>query len=340
MKSIFNADSKILSGRIPLAGVIILILIIGGLAFDVTRADSDNFYEEVQRFDQVFLKIHQNYVESIDSKKLIDNAVDGMLQILDPHSTYFQKKQYDELLIQTEGKFGGLGIQISIRDKVLTVMTPIPGTPAERAGIQSGDQILKINAKSTEGITIDEAVGKLRGEPGTQVTITIRRRTEPKDLDYTITREIIHIKSVPYYGVFGDGIGYVALKTFSQDAGTEVEKAIRELLKRNIKAVIFDLRFNPGGLLPEAIEVAEKFLPKKSLVVYTRGRVQGQNKEYVRVFESGAASGAAACRACKHGKRKRVRNRERRDTGLGQGAHRRRHDVRERIGAEHPSHQR
>ena len=112
------------------------------------------------------------------------------------------------------------------------------------------------------------------------MSITIRRRGEPKDLDYTITREIIHIKSVPYYGVFGDGIGYVALKQFSEEAGSETEKALRELLKHNIKGIVFDLRYNPGGLLPQAIEVAEKFLPRKSLVVYTRGRVSGQNKEY------------------------------------------------------------
>ena len=210
---------------------------------------------------------------------LMDRAIDGMFQILDPHSTYFEKKQFDELMIQTEGKFGGLGIQISIRDKVLTVMTPIPGTPAERAGIKSGDQILKINGKSTAGITIDEAVGKLRGEPGTDVTINVRRRGE-KDLDYKITREIIHIKAVPYYGVFNDSIGYVTLKTFSEEAGKEVGKAVRELLKRKIKGIVLDLRFNPGGLLPQAIEVAEKFLPQKSLVVYTRGRMQNQNHEY------------------------------------------------------------
>ncbi len=280
MRNNSEKESRMLSGRIPFIGVTVLIVVIAGLAFDVTKADSDNFYEDVQRFDRVFTKIHQNYVEGIESKKLVDAAIEGMLSILDPHSNYFEKKQFDELLIQTEGKFGGLGIQISIRDKVLTVMTPIPGTPAERAGIQSGDQILKINGKSTEGITIDEAVGKLRGAPDTDVKITIRRRGEPKDLEYKITRAIIRIKSVPYYGVFGDGIGYLSLKTFSQDAGSEVEKALKELLKRNIKAVIFDLRYNPGGLLPEAIEVADKFLPKKSLVVYTRGRVQGQNKEY------------------------------------------------------------
>ncbi len=275
-----DKESRMLSGRIPFVGIVVLIVVIGGLAFDVTKADSDNFYEDVQRFDRVFTKIHQNYVESIDSKKLVDAAIEGMLSILDPHSNYFEKKQFDELMIQTEGKFGGLGIQISIRDKVLTVMTPIPGTPAERAGIQSGDQILKINGKPTEGITIDQAVGKLRGAPDTDVNITIRRRGEPKDLEYKITRAIIHIKSVPYYGVFDNGIGYLSLKQFSQDAGSEVEKALRELVKRNVKGVIFDLRYNPGGLLPEAIEVADKFLPRKSLVVYTRGRVQGQNKEY------------------------------------------------------------
>jgi len=273
-------ESKKMSGRIPVWGVVVLIVIVAGLAFDVTKAENDNFYSDIMRLERVATKIHQNYVEPIDSKKLVDNAIDGMMQILDPHSTYFEKKQYNELLIQTEGKFGGLGIQISIRDKVLTVMTPIPGTPAERAGIQSGDQILKIAGKSTEGITIDEAVGKLRGEPGTDVAITIRRRGEPKDLDYKITREIIKIKSVPYYGVFGDGVGYLSLKQFSEEAGSETEKALKELLKRNVKSIVFDLRYNPGGLLPQAIEVSEKFLPKKSLVVYTRGRVQGQNKEY------------------------------------------------------------
>ena len=285
MKSNSGKDPRMLEGRIPLFGVIVLIVVIAGLAFDVTRADSDNFYKDTQRFDQVFLNIHQKYVESIDSKMLIDSAIDGMLRILDPHSNYFEKKQYEELLIQTEGKFGGLGIQISIRDKVLTVMTPIPGTPAERAGIQSGDQILKINGKSTEGITIDQAVGKLRGAPDTDVMITIRRRGESKDLDYKITRAIIQIKPVPFYGVFGNGVGYLVLKTFSQDAGAEVEKALRELLKHNIKGIVFDLRFNPGGLLPQAIEVAEKFLSRNSLVVYTRGRVQAQNAEYPARFD-------------------------------------------------------
>ncbi|NLD91997.1 MAG: S41 family peptidase [Fibrobacter sp.] len=272
-------DKKSSFGKIPLVGVVILVVVVMGLMVDATRADSDSFYKDIVRLDNVASKIHQNYVEEVSSKDLIDNAIKGMTHILDPHTTYFEEKEYQELKIHTEGKFGGLGIQISIRDKVLTVMTPIAGTPASRAGIQSGDQILKIDGKSTAGITIDNAVGKLRGEPGTKVTITIRRSGEMKDVDYTISREIIHIKSVPFSGVISDSIGYVQLTTFSEDAGAEVEKAIKELLKKGIKGLVFDLRHNPGGLLPQAIEVSEKFLPKKSLIVSTKGRVSGQNKE-------------------------------------------------------------
>ena len=264
---------------VPLLGLIVVGVTIAGLAIDVNRLDGDNFYKDFIRLQNVVLTLHQKYVEPVDSKQLVDHAIDGMLSILDPHTNYMEKKQYNELMIKMDAQFGGLGIQIAIRDKVLTVMTPIQGTPADRAGIQSGDQIVKINGKSTAGISIEEAVGKLRGEPGTDVIITIRRPGE-KDLDYKITRGIIHIKAVPYSNVFNDSIGYVELKEFSNIAGKEVEKAIRELLKKKIKSIILDLRYNPGGALPQAIEVAEKFLPEKSLVVFTRGRMQGQNNDY------------------------------------------------------------
>lgn len=266
--------------KAPFMGTVIMIVVITGLVVDATKADGDSFYADINRLDNVAVKIHQNYVEEMSSKDLIDNAIQGMIKILDPHTSYFEPKQYEELKIHTEGKFGGLGIQISIRNKVLTVMTPISGTPASRAGIQSGDQIIKIDGKPTAGFTIDKAVEKLRGEPGSKVTITIRRKGEVDDIDYTIAREVIHIKSVPFYGVLENDIGYIHLQTFSQEAGAEVEKAIKELSKKNIKGLIFDLRHNPGGLLPQAIEVAEKYLPRKSLVVSTRGRIRGQNKEF------------------------------------------------------------
>ncbi len=261
-------------------GVVTLMVVVLGLIADTTKADNDNFYTDIIRLDNVATRIHQSYVEEVSSEDLVDHAITGMLEILDPHTSFFKKKDYEELKIHTEGKFGGLGIQISIRDKILTVMTPISGTPASRAGIQSGDQIIEIEGKSTKGITIDAAVAKLRGEPGSEVTIKIRRKGEAKPLDFTIVREIITIKSVPYSGILKDGIGYVRLLTFSQEAGEEVEKAIKRLLKNNIKGLILDLRHNPGGLLPEAKEVSEKFLARKSLIVSTRGRLRAQNKEY------------------------------------------------------------
>ncbi|HEX7509709.1 MAG TPA: PDZ domain-containing protein, partial [Chitinivibrionales bacterium] len=216
---------------VPFFGLIILVVTIAGLAVDLNRQDGDNFYKDFIRLQTVFMTVHQKYVEPIDSKQLVDHAIDGMLSILDPHTNYMEKKSYNELMVKMDAQFGGLGIQIAIRDKVLTVMTPIQGTPADRAGIQSGDQIVKINGKATTGITIEEAVSKLRGEPGTDVIITIRRPGE-KDLDYKITRGIIHIKAVPFSGVFNDSIGYVELKEFSNIAGKEVEKAVKELLKK------------------------------------------------------------------------------------------------------------
>jgi carboxyl-terminal processing protease len=269
-----------LAGRAPAVGIAVLIVVVAGLVVDANKADEDNFYQSIIRLDNVATKLHQNYVEEVKSADLVDKAIEGMLQILDPHTSYFQKKQYEELRIHTQGKFGGLGIQISIRDKVLTVMTPISGTPASRAGIRSGDQIVKIDGKSTKGIAIDEAVAKLRGEPGTEVTLTIRRRGAVKDVDYTITREVIQIRSVPFYSLFDGGIGYLRLVAFSEETGDEVERALTDMVDEGMKGLVFDLRYNPGGLLPEAITVAEKFLPRKSLVVSTRGRVRGQNKEF------------------------------------------------------------
>jgi carboxyl-terminal processing protease len=269
-----------LSGRTHFWGVVVLIVVVFGLIVDTIKADSDYFYADFDRLGNVTKNIHHKYVEAINSEELVENAIKGMLEILDPHTSFFKKKEYEELRIHTEGKFGGLGIQISIRDKILTVVTPISGTPASRAGIQSGDQIAKINGKSTKGIEIDQAVEKLRGEPGSEVSITIMRKGEAKPLEFTITREIITIKSVPYKGVLGDDIGYIKLVTFSQEASDEVEKAIESLVKKDIKGLILDLRRNPGGLLPQAIKVSEKFLNRKSLVVSTRGRLRGQNKEF------------------------------------------------------------
>ncbi|MGA2508362.1 MAG: S41 family peptidase [Chitinispirillaceae bacterium] len=269
--------------------IAVLVVIFAGLLVDVSNAggDNDNFYLNINRFDVVALKIHQNYVEEMNSDKLIESGINGMLRMLDPHTSYMNEKEFGELKIHLQGKFGGLGIQIAIRDKVLTVMTPINGTPASRAGIQSGDQIIKIDGKSTAGITIDHAVGKLRGEPGTKVTLTIRRKGELKDMDYVITRDVIEIKAVPFSGVIDSTIGYIDFSQFSEKAESEVAKAIRDLLKKNIKGLILDMRWNPGGYLPQAVDVAGMFLPRGSLVVSTRGRPSNvdQNRDYPSVSD-------------------------------------------------------
>jgi carboxyl-terminal processing protease len=262
----------------------VLIVIFAGLWIDVSNAgnEEDNFYSDIMRFDNVATQIHQNYVEDMKFSDLIDNGVKGMMNTLDPHSNYMNEKDFGDLKIHMQGKFGGLGIQIAIRDKILTVMTPIAGTPASRAGIQSGDQIVKIDGKSTVGITVDDAVGKLRGEPGTKVTITIRRKGEDKDVDYSIVRGIIEIKAVPFFGVIDSSIGYISFSQFSEKATPEVERAIKELLKKNVKGMVLDMRWNPGGILTQAVEVAGCFLPRGTLIVSTRGRSVNidQNREY------------------------------------------------------------
>jgi carboxyl-terminal processing protease len=275
-----NNNNRFLN-KSHIIGMAVLFIVFSGLLIDGSNVvgENDNFYLDITRMEHVALLIHQRYVEDIQIDTLTDYAITGMLRILDPHTTYENAEQYTDLMIHTEGQFGGLGIQISIRDKVLTVQTPIAGTPASRAGIQSGDQIIQIDGKSTAGISIDKAVSKLRGAPGTKVSITIRRKGESKDIAYTITREIIQIKAVPYYGMLDSSIGYINLATFSVDAGDAVEKAIRELLKKNIKGLVFDLRFDPGGLLPQAKSVAEKFLPRGKLIVSTHGRTPDQDNE-------------------------------------------------------------
>ncbi len=255
-------------------------MIVGGLAIDFSFAKNENIYDEIQKLDKVLIRVDKDYVEDIPADELVDAAIEGMRTALDPHTAFFKKDDYEDLMVHTKAEFGGLGITIAIRENVLTVVSPLPGTPASMMGILAGDRIVKIDGKSTAGITVEEAVKKLRGKPGTQVTIAIEREGIKERFDYTITRAVIHIKSVPYYGMLNDSVGYLRLVSFSEESGREVEEALKKLTMHKLSAVVFDLRNNPGGLLPAAIDVAGKFLPADRLVVYTRGRMDGQNKEY------------------------------------------------------------
>ncbi len=257
-------------------------ILIAGFAFISNRvqAGGEKFYSDLIRLDKVVTKINENYVEDVSSEELVDAAIGGIRSILDPHTAYFTPKDYEDLKVNTEGEFGGLGIQIGIRDQILTVVSPLAGTPAHRMGLQAGDKIIRIDTTSTQGISIDDAVEKLRGKPGSPVKIQILREGMLEPMEFTIVREVIKIESVPYAAMVNDSTGYIKITQFAKRTSEDLEAKILELKKKNMKSLIIDLRVNPGGLLNQAISVSELFLDKNQMVVYTKGRVKSQNQEY------------------------------------------------------------
>jgi len=264
------------SSTILIMTLAVVTISIAGLV--VARAA--NVRDTVLLFQDVMHKIRDEYVDQVDLEKLIYGGIRGMLDTLDPHSQFLTKKQYDDLMVSTHGSFGGLGIEIDIRNDWLTVIAPIEGTPAHHVGIIGGDRIVKIEGKSTRGITMTGAIQKLRGPKGSDVTITIQREGEPELLDYTITRDVIKIKSVPFAGMIGGDLGYVRLAAFSDDTSDELRDALKELRSEGMHKLILDLRRNTGGLLSQAISVSEQFLEEDQIVVSTRGRQPQQNRQF------------------------------------------------------------
>jgi carboxyl-terminal processing protease len=266
---------KTRGSKLVILSIVVIAISIGSIVLARSNA-----YENALLFDQVLRKVREEYVDRVDLEKLMAGAIRGMLNTLDPHTTFLSTKQYDDLMVSTHGSFGGLGIEIDIRNDWLTVIAPIEGTPAHRMGLRGGDRIVKIEDKSTRGITMTEAIEKLRGPKGTQVTITIQREGEPELVDYTITRDIIKIKSVPFAGMLDDELGYVRIAAFADDTGKELRDALQDLRSRGMEKLIVDLRRNTGGLLTQAIEVTEQFIEPGQTVVSTRGRRQEQNRDY------------------------------------------------------------
>ncbi len=250
--------------------------------FIITKSLSDtdqNIYEKIDLFSEVLNKIDKEFVEEINKSDVMDAAINGVLQSLDPYSAYMSPKMFKEMETETSGKFGGLGIEISMEHGVVKVISPIDNSPASRAGIKAGDYIVKINETQVQGKSLSEAVQLMRGPIGTSIQVTIRRRGVKKAIIFKIKREIIKIESVKSKYV-EDNIGYLRLTSFNENSGKQIKKKIRELNKeKNIKAYILDLRNNPGGLLSQAIKVTDFFL-EDGEIVSTKGRKKSENKKW------------------------------------------------------------
>jgi len=235
-------------------------------------------YEELKVFSEALSLVRKNYVEDIKPKDLIYGAIKGMVGSLDPHSAFMTPEQFKEMQVDTRGEFGGLGIQIGIKDRMLTVIAPIEDTPAYKAGIKAGDKIIKINNEFTKDMSLQDAVSKMRGIPSTSVKITILREGWKETKDFNIVREIIKIKSVKSK-VIEESIGYVRINQFQEQTASDLSDAMENLAKQNINSLILDLRNNPGGLLNSAVDVSSKFLPSENLVVFIKDK-KGAKVEY------------------------------------------------------------
>ena len=266
---------KKLSTKASLSVIICLgVFVLLGLRNDSNVYALDkNIYKGLKTFNEVLDMVQKNYVDEVESSTLIQGAINGMVKSLDPHSAFMTPDLYKELEVETQGAFGGIGIEITILKDVLTIVSPIEDTPAFVAGLKSGDQILRIDGKSTKDITIMEAVKKLRGPKDTKVTVTIMREKMPAPKDIVLTRAIIQIKSVKVK--YFDDIGYIRIAAFQERTADDLNKALKDIGKKlnPMKGLVLDLRNDPGGLLNQAIEVSDVFL-KSGTIVSTRGRTK------------------------------------------------------------------
>jgi carboxyl-terminal processing protease len=232
--------------------------------------------EELRAFTEVFGRIKSDYVEPVTDKKLITDAIAGMLNGLDPHSAYLDADAFKDLQVGTHGEFGGLGIEVGMEDGVVKVISPIEDTPAYQAGIKSGDFIIKLDDTLIKGMSLNDAVKRMRGKPGSKIVLTIIRKGEPKPLEITLVRAVIKVQSVKSK-LPEPGLGFVRITQFQEKTGENLATALENLVKQNkgpLKGIVLDLRNDPGGLLTGAVAVSSAFLPKDSLVVYTEGRTE------------------------------------------------------------------
>jgi carboxyl-terminal processing protease len=271
---------------VTIAGIAGAILLFTGF---MAASDAD-FLLKINRsidiFGRVYKEVTANYVDDIDPEKFMQAGVDGMLGTLDPYTVYIDKENSDEVDLLTSGKYGGVGVTIGIRDGAVRVISVMDGYSAQRQGMLPGDRFLTIGGVNVNNLKPDEIRNLTRGEPGTEVKVSVEREGEAHPLEYVLIREEIQVKNVTYSGIVENGIGYIRLERFSRRAGDEVRQAIREMkLNGNLRGVILDLRGNPGGLLDAAVDVTSKFVTRGSLVVSTKGRRAEGEKKYLSTEE-------------------------------------------------------
>jgi carboxyl-terminal processing protease len=267
----------------------------GLIALEGSDLQTQNYSQNSETFNQnaaptlaniiekmviIIRRLDAIYVDDVDNGKLMEDAINGMLRGLDPHTSYFSPDDFANFTSSTKGEFGGLGIQIDKKGDYITVVSPIEGTPAYRMGIMAGDMIWKVDGEDITGITTDESIKKMRGEVGSEVVITVIRPGVKQALDFTIKRDIIKINSIPYSFKLDNGVGYVRMSQFNANTSTELSESLDNLEAEGIDGLIIDLRFNPGGLLSEAINTVNEFVGKGKRVVYTKGRASFANEDY------------------------------------------------------------
>tara|TARA_B100000902_G_scaffold394218_1_gene450082 strand:+ start:1485 stop:2624 length:1140 start_codon:yes stop_codon:yes gene_type:complete len=259
--------------------LLIFFLFIQYFNFKIVNSSENEIYKKIDLFGEVLEKINKEYVEDIDQLKSMDYAINGLLQSLDPYSAYLSPENFQEMQTETSGKFGGLGIEVTMEAGVVKVISPIDDTPAFRAGFKAGDYIVKIDNVQVQGKTLTEAVELMRGPIGSNIELTVRRKGVKKAITFNLTREIIQIQSVKSE-IINDNIGYIRLTSFNENSGKQIKKRIKEIDKnKNLVGYIFDLRNNPGGLLSQAIKIADFFL-ENGEIVSTKSRKKSENRKW------------------------------------------------------------
>ena len=242
-------------------------------------ANDENIYDKIDLFSEVLDKINKEYVEEINQSEVMDAAINGVLQSLDPYSGYMSPETFEEMQTETSGKFGGLGIEVGMEAGVVKVISPMDNSPADRVGVKAGDYIVKINDAQVQGKTLSQAVGLMRGPVGSKIEITVRRKGLIKAFIFNITREIIEVKSVKSK-IIDKNVGYIRLTSFNENSSDQVKKKIKEFKKdKNIEKYILDLRNNPGGLLSQAIKISDFFLDNGE-IVSTKSRKRSENRKW------------------------------------------------------------